>query len=293
MGERPIFYDGTVQRPGKRAEAPTISDYDRKRADVYNTLEKGIQAITEGDNFKAWLSFGSRFHHYSWGNQMLIHAQRPDASQVAGYGKWKELGRQVKRGEKGISIMVPHTRRIQDEETGTETTFVSSFGVGWVFDVAQTDGPPVPEPPQPKELKGNDPIGDELFSRISNFLVDDMGVSHRRDFLHGHARGTWNPTNRIVTLKKGLYADQEVKTFMHEAIHAFCNHKGDTGREDAEAVTEASTFVTLNAFGMDTSKYSFPYVAGWSQDKPRIVTNLQEIQRVSHYMIEKISKGGR
>lgn len=293
--ERPVrnphFYDATVQRPGNRAETPQISDWERKRLDIYNTLENGVAGILEADSYKKWLQFGSKFHQYSWGNQMLIQAQKPDATQVAGYNRWKEMGRQVRKGEKGISIMVPHKRKITDEKTGEDIFTVSSFGVGFVFDIASTDGPPLPQPPLPKDLKGNDPLGDELFSRISDFVVDDLGVSHRRDFLHGHARGSWNPNTRTIALKKGLYADQEVKTFVHEAIHGYRNDNGSVDRQDAEMITESAAFVVLNHFGMDTQSYSFPYVAGYAQEKERFVKNLGEIQQVSHFMIDRLAHG--
>ena len=111
------------------------------------TLERGIDGILDSQSFADYLATMARFHHYSAGNILLIHLQQPDATQVAGYQRWKQLGRQVKLGEKGIKILVPHARKVSDEETDEEQVIVRSFGLGSVFDISQTEGKPLPEPP--------------------------------------------------------------------------------------------------------------------------------------------------
>ena len=117
-------------------------------------LEDGIASILDSDSFAGYLRAISRSHHYSANNVALILAQCPDATQVAGYRAWQGLGRQVRKGEKGLVILVPLTSRVKHEgkEDGGEhdesaERVVTRFGVGYVFDVAQTDGEPLPEPP--------------------------------------------------------------------------------------------------------------------------------------------------
>ena len=110
-------------------------------------LEEGIGSILDSESFARYLRAMSRFHHYSAHNVALILAQRPEATRVAGYRAWQRLGRQVRKGEKGLVILVPLVKRIRSEPDGgdseqeeSEERIVTRFGVGYVFDVAQTDG---------------------------------------------------------------------------------------------------------------------------------------------------------
>jgi hypothetical protein len=98
------------------------------------SLEDGVDAIVGSDGFGRYLAVMSRFHHYSFGNITLIHVQRPEATHVAGYRRWQELGRQVRRGEQGVKILVPHRTKLQSEDEADEQAVIRSFGVGTVFD---------------------------------------------------------------------------------------------------------------------------------------------------------------
>src|SRR5205823_4136185 len=106
-------------------------------------FETAVSAIQDSDTFRRWLDVSARFHQYSLGNQLLIAAARPDATYVAGYHAWLKLGRQVKRGEKGIAIMVPHARKVALDD-GTGERRGSSFGAGWGFDGSSTEGDSLP-----------------------------------------------------------------------------------------------------------------------------------------------------
>src|SRR5579862_6718561 len=121
---------------------------DDRIKQALETLEQGIDVITSSETFAAYLTLLSKLHSYSAQNALLIYLQRPDASMIAGYRRWQELGRQVKKGEKGITILVPYKRKRPPEtEEEEERVILSGFGIGHTFDVSQTEGAPLPEPP--------------------------------------------------------------------------------------------------------------------------------------------------
>jgi N-terminal domain of anti-restriction factor ArdC len=133
-------------------------------ATALQTLEHGIDSILTSDGFAAYLKAMARFPSYSSSNIALILTQPPVATKFACYRKWQELGRQVKKDEKGIAILVPHKPRVGQKETEDDevVTVVSSFGVGTVFDVSQTDGAPLPEPPKVQTVDGASDVGMHL-----------------------------------------------------------------------------------------------------------------------------------
>src|SRR5215212_9354843 len=136
-------------RPGDGAE----SSREAAIQESLTRLEQAVGAIHDSDTFRSYLDAQAKFHQYSFGNVLLILAAKPDATRVAGYQTWKSLGRQVRRGEKGLRIIVPMRGRTavspaesetsDEEKPKTERTIVR-FGTGSVFDIAQTDGEPLP-----------------------------------------------------------------------------------------------------------------------------------------------------
>src|SRR2546423_219553 len=131
------------------------------QSDILQRLEQAVGEIHDSDTFRRYLDMQSRFHRYSFGNTLLILMQCPDATQVAGFHAWLKLQRYVKRGEKGIRIVVPHVRKVETDDG--EDKRLTGFGVGTVFDVSQTDGEPLPTVEVP-ELHGEE--GQELYDRL-------------------------------------------------------------------------------------------------------------------------------
>ena len=254
------------------------------------TLEQGIDGILEGQAFAAYLATMARFHHYSFGNVLLIKLQRPDATRVAGYQRWQQLGRQVKRGEQGIKILVPHRVKTTDAETGEEQVIVRSFGLGTVFDIGQTEGQPLPEPPVAQEIRQATDAGAALYTHLERFLAGHGITVTQEKLERGH--GYYAPTERRIAIGRHLAGDQRAKTLAHEAAHAVAEHRGDTRREDAETVAESAAFVVLHHYGIDTSSYTFPYVAGWAQNRQVVRRNLEAIQRTAHALIAGIEGPG-
>src|SRR5919197_4666466 len=135
-------------------------------------LEQAVSEIHDSETFRRYLDAQARFHTYSWGNVLLILLQRPDATQVAGFRTWQTMGRYIRRGEKGIRIVIPMRRRVEpkSDEDGEdpEATTRLSFGTGSVFDVSQTEGAPLPEVPVPI-LEGEQ--GRELYCRLDRLAM--------------------------------------------------------------------------------------------------------------------------
>lgn len=276
-------------------ENPVFDIRNERQRDVLQKLEQGTEAILNSEGFAKYLQTLSRFHSYSFNNVILIHAQRPDATLVNSYQRWKQLDRQVKKGERGIRIFFPIFRPGEDPETGEEVKNLVSFGIGSVFDVQQTEGESLPEPPAVTELTGTDDKATALQLKLSRFLIDE-GITLSSEEMHGHRRGYWSPEQRKIALRKpesvSPFAIGPTRTLAHETAHFLADHRGNINRDDAECVAEGAAYVTLHHFGMDTGVTSFPYLAGWARDKEVLRRNLNEIQKISNSLITAVEGVG-
>lgn len=242
--------------------------------DLLGDLHAGVVALTEGDEWRRFLDVARRFHRYSFLNTLAILVQRPDATRVAGYRRWQQLGRQVRRGERGIRILAPVTARQQastpedapgaaPDGTEEQRVVLRGFRVARVFDVSQTDGEPLPEPPV-RALAGDAPVGlvDDL-----RRLIEREGFAYAVDTLPGHpgAYGVTDYDARTVTVRPDLAPAQQAKTTAHELGHVLLHHPADDlGRERREVEAESVAYVVCAAHGLPTDAYSLGYVAGWS-----------------------------
>ncbi len=250
---------------------------------VLQTLEQGIETILTSEGYRDYLAAMSRFHGYSFNNVALIMAQRPEATRVAGFQTWRSMDRFVKKGEKGIKIMVPYKAKI-DREDDDPLYVIRGFGVGTVFDVSQTDGKPLPEPPMVKEPQGEHEEAERIKTALTRHALESS-ITIVRDF-HGEQRGYWHPTRREIGIRADLTGISEAKTTAHEVAHFLADHRGNVARDDAENVAESAAYVTLMHEGIDTSEYSFGYIAGWAKDMSVFRRNINEVQKISHQMIE-------
>jgi antirestriction protein ArdC len=249
------------------------------------SLEDAVRAVQDSESFKAYLRMTARFHRYSFGNVLLIASQRPDATHVAGYKTWNALGRYVRRGEKGIAIVVPY-RSIRDDDSGEAVERVW-FGTGYVFDISQTEGDELPSVECPL-LEGDGAA--DAYEALA-------GVSHREGFTIDRsersgeeAAGFWQPATRTIWIAPGLSMDQATKTLAHELAHAFDPESADYSacRGEREAVAESVAFVVCERFGLDTSKRSVPYIAGWSKDIDTLKTALSKVQTIVHRIMREL-----
>ncbi len=267
----------------------TEASREERMQEVLRILEHGIESILTSEGYKQYLHTASRFHAYSFGNVILVMLQKPDATRVAGFHTWKSLGRSVKKGEKGIRIMVPYKAKIEKEDNDP-LYVIKGFGVGYVWDVLQTEGRPIPEPPTVKDPEGENDEAERITMQLTRFATES-GVTIVRDFT-GSQRGYWHPTRHEIGIRSDLTGISAVKTTCHEVAHFLADHRATVDRADAEDVAESAAYVTLMHMGIDTSGYSFGYIAGWAKDMTVFRRNLGEVQKISHQMIAIIAGDG-
>jgi len=263
---------------------------DGKMRDALAILERGIAAILDGDDFARYLALLARFHMYSPNNVALIQAQRSAATRVAGYRAWQALGRQVKKGECGIRIVVPHRARIVPvEDDRQEQEIVTGWGIGYVWDVDQTVGEPLAAPPIHGALTGDATVADMVREELTQWLrAQGVTLVWKNT---GRANGYYLSRTREIAIHRDLTGLREVKTLVHEAAHFAADHAGDVRWEDAETVAEGAAYTVLAHFGLDTSGYSFGYVADWARDLAVVRRNLAAIQQTAHRLIVAIEGG--
>jgi antirestriction protein ArdC len=225
--------------------------------------------------WKAMLEVSARFHNYSINNQLLIYLQCPDATRVCGYRAWQRLGRQVRKGERGIQILAPCRRRVspaggereQDEVERIE--ILTGFRVVHVFDVSQTDGAELAEV-APRRLTGEVP--QQLIDALEQRVADEGFMLRREAIARSSRNGYADFERRLVVVRENLSGAQEMKTLIHELAHLLLHRDSDLcDRALAEVEAESVAFVVANALGLDTSDYSFPYVARWGGGDAELV----------------------
>lgn len=263
---------------------------DEKMRDALAMLERGIAAILDGDDFARYLAALGRFHMYSPNNVALIHTQSPAATRVAGYRAWQTLGRRVKKGERGIRIVVPHRARVApEEESGQDVQMITGWGVGYVWDVDQTVGEPLALPPIHSALHGDATVAEMVREELTCWLRREGVTLERKET--GRANGYYLPRAREIAIHHDLTGLAALKTLVHEAAHFAADHCGGVRWEDAETVAEGAAYTVLSHFGLDTSGYSFGYVAHWARDMAVVRRNLAAIHAVAHQLITAIEEG--
>ena len=282
--------------------------------EITDKLEQGIKELFESERFKEYLRTMSKFYNYSFNNTLLIAMQKPEATYVAGYTSWqRNFDRQVLKGEKGIKILAPAPYKAQEErekidpltqkpvigtdgKAVTETVEVlrPAFKVVSVFDVSQTDG---------KELP--DIIVDELKGTVENYeaffdaLKQVSPVPISFEDIPGGAKGFFSPVESRIAIQEGMSEIQTVKTAIHEIAHAKLHafkpdekaapeDKKDRHTKEVEA--ESVAYTVCQRYGIETSDYSFGYIAGWSSGKEtkELKSSLDTIRMTAAEMIEGI-----
>lgn len=241
-------------------------------------LARAVKTLTTEDGWIAYLNMRARFHNYSFANTMMIMMQRPDATQVTGYGAkdgstgWLSMGRQVRKGEKAIKIFAPMFRKDDQDEK-----VLYGFRIVNVFDVAQTDGDPLPAAPVVL-LDGDAPTG--LLERLSAVAeAEGLRIIHREAI--GQENGALDRENKTVYLTIGLSNAAQCKTLAHELSHWFDPYLKDGGsyganRAECEIVAESAAYIVCAAEGLATDPYSIGYVAIWSKGDVEVIQKAAE-----------------
>ena len=249
-----------------------------KLKEAHDRLVQAVESIVTGDDWKRMLQVSAKFHKYSFNNQLLIYLQRPDATYVAGFRRWLELKRFVLKGEKGIAILAPcrYKTKIEDEHGDEQTlTSIRGFRVVHVFDVSQTDGEPLDDldAVRPKLLVGAAPDGlwDALVTQCGETGYDVVREQE------GSENGRCDMLNKVIAVRPDVSDAQAVKTLIHELAHAML-HDGQAvaSREIAEVEVESVAYIVSDALGLDTSRYSFNYIARWSNGDVDVIRSTME-----------------
>jgi len=252
-------------------------------------LETAVGDLETDEDWQHYLATMSKFHHYSFNNQMLIALQHPGAERVAGFKKWQELGRQVRKGEKGISILAPRKARVElkdaagnpiRDENGKPRRELRVIGVttATVFDVSQTDGPDLPTGRQ--ELSEEPPEGlkEDLEGAIA-----DLGFSVDYEVIRDSSLGftTTDGSNRVV-IKQGLTPGSTARVLAHELGHIAAGHVdrgadyhvgpgGERGQMEVEADSISYAMLRANGMSPDVGRANATYISGWSKRDPQSV----------------------
>lgn len=289
------------------------TDRKQQMQELTDKLEQGIEALFESDRYRDYLQTMAKFHRYSYRNTMLILMQRPEATLVAGFQSWKQkFQRHVKKGETGIAILAPMSYKrkkkakekdpevfvseseqeeIVDapEEAEEETQMIVGFRVVKVFDLAQTEGKELPQLAV-DELTGT--VTDYPGFLQALFQVAPFPVSFEE--ITDGAKGYCDVSSHRIVIRKAMSELQTVKTALHEIAHAMLHvdakEKKDAATREVEA--ESTAYVVCQYFGLDTSDYSFGYVAGWGSGRkmPELKASLHTIQTTAAELIEQINQ---
>ena len=289
----------SVEKPTSRVKKPAggrkrrkltpaqLEKLQEKQKKLHDTLAEKVESIQTSEEWKQYLDFAKSFHKYSAMNAMLIWAQKPNATMVAGFNQWKEKGRVVKKGEKGISIRGFAKKKVvkENKETGEEEekTF-GYFPIVTVFDISQTEPLPGHEgdvtenPAGPKLLTGADSKG--TVSKVRSVL-EEQGWTVKYEPISGGANGYTDPDAKTVVISSEVDPAQQAKTSLHEWAHIQLGHVDDLeeyhkhrGRQEVEA--ESVAYVMSGLMGEDSSSYSVGYVAGWSRGDGEVVKETAE-----------------
>lgn len=301
-------------------------DENKKRQETIDkaieTMNKGVYDYLDSDRFKTLLDTMSKFHDYSLNNTLLILEQNPRATQLAGYNKWQQdFNRQVKRGEKGLMIWMPVEIKVKEnhyvlDENGNrilgddgkfkrEEVEVKkrTFKIGYTFDVSQTEqieGKEVIELSPVKELEGN--VKD--YPTLTKALMEISPVPIKIEAFKASAKGCYNSLTNEIKIQPDMSETQTIKTMIHEIAHSIVHSDENLNqlkqkdnvefsKNEKEVQAESIAYIVSSHLGIDTSDYSFPYVATWGlstepSDLEKVKQNLKCIKSTSMYLTSKL-----
>lgn len=267
---------------------------DNKIKAITEQLEKGVREVFTSENFINYLTTLSKFHNYSANNCLLIWMQCPEASRVAGFKTWEKLGRHVIKGQKAIKILAPlpckfTTTEVDNDgnETEKEVNFLRFRSVP-VFDISQTEGQALAD--ICSELDGNVESLNTIIEKISSIIPVEFKV------IDSGAKGYYSHVDNNIVINEGMSDLQTVKTLLHEFAHSILHNKENGSDKDADRNTkeveaESVAYIVSSFLGLDTSSYSFEYVASWSSSKEvkELEQSISIIQQTAKEIIDIVA----
>jgi len=289
-----------MKKQGNKSSRPSRSD---KLNAIMKKLEDGVKELFTSENYQNYLRTMSKFHHYSFNNTLLIALQKPDATLVAGYGAWQQkFHRQVKKGEHGITVIAPvpvKEKDLKDRDpadpalSGDQDEKIHMFfRPATVFDISQTEGEPLPSIGV-DELTGSA----EGYQSFMEAMAALSPVPIRFDEIEGGAKGYYHTAYKEIVIQKDMSEAQTMKTCVHEVSHAILHDRDHMKAEGLtkdrytkEVEAESVAFAVCAHFMLDTSDYSFPYIAGWSSsvDMKELKASMDTIRKTAGEIIESV-----
>ena len=277
----------------------TTEERQQEVKEAFDSINEGVVRVFTSDKYKEYLSAMKHFNNYSFNNMILIMMQKPDASMVCSFSKWKTLGRYVKKGEKGIHVLAPcpHHYKKQittTDENGEETKETKeikylSYTIKSCFDISQTEGDPIPQ--ICSELQGESERAEAIISAIKE--VCEWPIVYKPQVeMHG-AMGSCSHLEQQINIRDNIGSIQEAKTLIHEYTHKLLHDpeiSKNKSRDQKEIEAESVAFAVSDYFGIDTSEYSFEYVASWGhgREQEELKNILKHIQDKTVEIIEEL-----
>jgi hypothetical protein len=275
MGKKVVVKDGPTSK--EKVEA------------AQKQLVAHIESMVTSEDWTAFLKLAAKFPKYSANNCWLIQAQCPNATRVAGFNTWKDLGRFVKKDEKAIKILGPVRVRLNKDEPEDEAVFgIRGFRVVSVFDISQTEGTDIEDGHLTSLLEGEAPDG--MWGDLTTLCEKEGYKVSYGDT--GEANGFIDPTNMKIVVSALLSDAASVQTLAHELAHArqLVSGRTNTSREVKEIEAESVAYVVCEAFGISSVPYSIGYVAGWAHGDTEAVRKTADwVVKTAHSIITDVS----
>ncbi|WNO83047.1 PBECR4 domain-containing protein [Streptococcus suis] len=274
----------------------------KDRAGLAQHLKEGVHQYLNSEQYKDFLNTMSRFPNYSYRNIQLLKAQMPTVQAVASFKSWKEdFGRTVIKGSKSLRIFAPQITKLRDPQTGevlkdeqgNDKTRIT-FKLVPVFDISQTEGKELPKPIY--QLEGNHENYSKLY-RSAKAYAQSKGLTMEFNSNIGEANGYYSRKENKIVIKAGMSEQQTLKTIYHELAHADLHSSQTVAKDlqysDAELQAESVAYVVANHYGLDTSEYSFGYLATWVRDKEALSdleAQLEIVQKEAQHLINSLDR---
>lgn len=270
------------------------SNKEDKTKELFNKIVEGVKNIVEKGEYEKFLKFSKNFHKYSFNNILLIYAQMPEATQVAGFAKWKSMGRNLKKGAKGIQIIYPIKKTyiknnldgqdslLDKEELQEEKIEYFTYRYTYVYDISQTYGKPLP--------LSNNRLNSNNKLEFLEFLKFFSPYPILEKPLGGTLYGYWSPKENHIVLKNNLSVDDKASVLLHELTHAlYDDFDYKENRNLSETFVESVAFIVADYFDLDTSMCSFNYITSWADGDVKILLELEDkIQKCANSFIDKL-----
>ncbi len=253
--------------------------------EAYQKIETAVQQISSNEEWKKFLSFQSKFWNYSFQNSILIYDQRPSSTFVAGYKTWINLDRHVKKGEKAIKIFAPCKYKVTKEDQDEAIFVVRGFKLVNVYDIEQTEGDDSFIPVLVSGLKDNTGHEETIYKSLIEIL--DIPVTESADIA---SKGLYNSLEKKIIIKSTVTPIQKIKTLIHEYAHHIhlTKYLENEPKNLKELIAESVAYVVCSYLRIDTSDYSFGYIASWCDDPKQLKLLGSKVTKIASDIISAL-----